>query len=41
MRVGWTAMRALVRRTHELRRFEPHHDLDWDGAERRVMTRDG
>jgi len=30
------AMRALVRRTHEVRRFEPRSGLDWDAAERRV-----
>jgi len=30
------AMRALVRRTHEVRRYEPRPGLDWDAAERRV-----
>jgi len=33
------AMRALVRRTHELGRFEPRLDVgDWDGAETRLLT---
>ncbi len=32
------AMRALIRRTHQLHRFEPTADLDWDGAEARVST---
>ncbi len=30
------AMRALVRRSYEVRRFEPRDGLDWDDAERRV-----
>ena len=30
------AMRALVRRTHEVRRFEPRADLDWAAAESRL-----
>ncbi|WP_127479268.1 rhamnulokinase [Nocardioides pantholopis] len=30
------AMRALVRRTHELHRFEPRPGLDWDAAETRL-----
>ena len=30
------AMRALVRSTHELRRFEPTSGLDWDAAEKRL-----
>ena len=30
------AMRALVRRTHDVRRHEPHLGLDWDAAERRL-----
>lgn len=30
------AMRALIRRTHELHRFEPRPGLDWDGAESRL-----
>ncbi len=30
------AMRALVRDTHELTRYEPSSSLDWDAAERRV-----
>jgi hypothetical protein len=29
-------MRALVRRTQEVRRFEPRDDLDWAGAESRL-----
>ncbi len=32
------AMRSLIRRTHQLHRFEPTADLDWDGAEARVST---
>ncbi|MDT9593414.1 rhamnulokinase family protein [Nocardioides zeae] len=32
------AMRALVRDTHELRRYEPRSLLDWDAAERRLVT---
>ena len=32
------AMRSLIRRTHQLHRFEPTADLDWDGAEARVLT---
>ncbi|MEV7431469.1 rhamnulokinase family protein [Nocardioides sp. NPDC092400] len=32
------AMRDLVRRTHELHRFEPRPGLDWDGAEARVTS---
>ncbi len=34
-------MRDLVRRTHEVRRYEPRGDLDWDAAARRVMTAGG
>jgi rhamnulokinase len=30
------AMRALLRRTHEVRRHEPSLGLDWESAERRV-----
>jgi rhamnulokinase len=30
------AMRDLVRRTHDLTRYEPRPGLDWDAAERRV-----
>jgi rhamnulokinase len=37
------AMRALVRRTHEVRRFEPQpgsaNHADWDGAESRLTAR--
>lgn len=33
------AMRALVRRTHEVRRFEPRPDARWDAAERRLTAR--
>ena len=29
-------MRALVLRTHEVRRYEPRPGLDWDAAERRI-----
>ena len=36
-----TAMRALVRRTHDLRRHEPDLGLDWIGAEQRVRARTG
>lgn len=37
-----TAMRALVRRTHALRGYEPRTDLDWAAAESRVdPQRDG
>ncbi len=32
------AMRALVRRTHKLRRLEPRGGLDWDGAQARLGT---
>jgi sugar (pentulose or hexulose) kinase len=32
------AMRALVRRTHDVRRFEPDLGLDWDAAEARVAV---
>jgi rhamnulokinase len=32
------AMRALVRRTHDVRRHEPDLGLDWDAAQRRVPT---
>jgi rhamnulokinase len=32
------AMRALVRQTHQPRRFEPTRGLDWDGAEARLPT---
>jgi rhamnulokinase len=32
------AMRALVRRTHDVRRFEPDLGLDWDAAEARLST---
>jgi rhamnulokinase len=30
------AMRALIRRTHEVRRYEPRSGLDWDAAASRV-----
>ncbi|WP_205472702.1 rhamnulokinase family protein [Nocardioides sp. SYSU D00038] len=30
------AMRALVRRTHDLRRHEPRTGVDWDAAQRRL-----
>jgi sugar (pentulose or hexulose) kinase len=30
------AMRALVRRTHDVRRFDPDPSLDWDAAETRL-----
>jgi rhamnulokinase len=30
------AMRALIRRTHDVRRYEPRSGLDWDAAEARV-----
>jgi rhamnulokinase len=30
------AMRALVRRTHEVRWYEPRPGLDWDAADRRL-----
>ncbi|WGL51859.1 rhamnulokinase [Nocardioides sp. BP30] len=30
------AMRSLVRRTHDLRRYEPRSGADWDTAERRL-----
>lgn len=30
------AMRALIRSTQRVRRYEPRRDLDWDAAERRV-----
>lgn len=30
------AMRDLVRRSYDLRRYEPRHGLDWDAAEARV-----
>ncbi|WP_301800814.1 rhamnulokinase family protein [Nocardioides sp. ChNu-153] len=33
-----TAMRALLRETHQLRRYEPRDHLDWAAAERRVQT---
>ena len=32
------AMRALLRRTHEVRRFEPRDDLDWASAEARLTS---
>ncbi len=32
------AMRDLVRRTHDLTRYEPRTGLDWDAAERRVRA---
>jgi sugar (pentulose or hexulose) kinase len=32
------SMRALVRRTQELRRFEPHTHVDWEAAERRLPS---
>lgn len=32
------AMRALVRRTHDLRRFEPRPALDWAAAEARLLA---
>ena len=31
------AMRDLVRRTHDVRRYEPGLGLDWDAAERRLL----
>lgn len=31
------AMRALLRETHDLRRHEPRHHLDWAAAERRIV----
>ncbi|MDN4174205.1 FGGY-family carbohydrate kinase [Nocardioides sp. SOB77] len=34
------AMRDLVRRTHELHRFEPRPGLDWDAAEQRLLAGD-
>ena len=33
------AMRALVRRTHDVRRFDPRGGLDWDAADARVPSR--
>jgi rhamnulokinase len=33
------AMRALVRRTQQVRRFEPRDDLDWAAAEERLASR--
>ncbi len=30
------AMRALIRRTHDVRRFEPRTGLDWDAAAARL-----
>ena len=30
------AMRALIRRTHDVRRFEPRRGLDWDAAAARI-----
>lgn len=33
------AMRDLVRRTHDVRRFEPRHDLAWQAAASRVPPR--
>ena len=33
---GLAAMRALVRRTHDLVRYEPRSGADWDGAEARL-----
>jgi rhamnulokinase len=35
------AMRALIRRTHRLRRYEPTGDVDWDSAEARLPTAEG
>jgi len=35
------AMRALVRRTHDLRRHEPDLSLDWAAAEQRLPDRTG
>ena len=32
------AMRALVRRTHDVRRFDPRPGLDWDAAESRLTA---
>ncbi|WP_307854219.1 rhamnulokinase [Nocardioides palaemonis] len=32
-----SAMRALVRETHDVRRHDPRAGLDWDAAERRVV----
>ncbi|WP_243058615.1 rhamnulokinase family protein [Nocardioides sp. SR21] len=34
------AMRALIRRTHDVRRYEPRPGLDWDAAESRLNARD-
>jgi hypothetical protein len=31
-------MRALLRRTQEVRRFEPRDDLDWASAEARLTS---
>jgi hypothetical protein len=31
------AMRALVRRTHDVRRYEPRPGTDWDAAEQRLV----
>jgi rhamnulokinase len=33
------AMRALIRRTHDVRRFEPRSGLDWDAAAARLPGR--
>jgi sugar (pentulose or hexulose) kinase len=33
------AMRALVHRTHDVRRYEPDLGLDWDAAEARLARR--
>ncbi|HET7067188.1 MAG TPA: FGGY-family carbohydrate kinase, partial [Nocardioides sp.] len=35
------AMRALVRRTHDVRRYLPELGLDWPAVEARVGTRAG
>ncbi|GAA4702753.1 rhamnulokinase family protein [Nocardioides conyzicola] len=32
------AMRDLIRRTHDVRRFEPRSGLDWDSAESRLTS---
>lgn len=34
------AMRALIRRTHEVRRYTPRTELDWDAADSRVPAPD-
>ena len=37
-RADLAAMRALLRRTQEVRRFEPRDDLDWASAEARLTA---